>query len=130
MIQFRYTKMICLKNNRGFTLNELLAVTFILGVLVAMAVPKFIEYRTRTFDASAKISLIHLYTTCKAYWTKQVGTKPCDIKTIQKIPPFNYQVSPGISLSINNGLENTFSATGQHTKSAKVFKMDQRGRIT
>ncbi len=130
MIQFRYTKMGCLKNNRGFTLNELLAVTFILGILVAMAFPKFIEYRIRTFDSNAKISLIHLYTNCKAYWTEQVGTKPCDLKTIQKLPSFNYQVSPGISLSIKNGLENTFSATGQHTKSSKVFKMDQRGRIT
>jgi prepilin-type N-terminal cleavage/methylation domain-containing protein len=122
--------MIWLKNNRGFTLNELLAVTFILGILVAMAVPKFIEYRTRTFDASAKISLIHLYTTCKAYWIGIVEQKACDLKMIQKQPSFNYQVSPGISLSINNGLENAFSATSQHMKSSKVFKMDQRGRIT
>ena len=122
--------MIWLKNNRGFTLNELLAVTFILGILVVTAVPKFIEYRTRAFDANTKISLVHLYTTCKAYWTEKVGQKACDLKTIQKQPTLGYQVSPDIIISINNGLENTFSATGHHTESSKVFKMDQRGRIT
>jgi type IV pilus assembly protein PilA len=46
--------MIKLNNKKGFTLIELMIVIAIIGILAAIAIPNFIEYRNKSFCSKAE----------------------------------------------------------------------------
>ena len=62
----------------GFTLVELLIVIAIIGILAAIAVPQFTQYKKRSYDADAKSNLHNLYLACKAYWADNGPNANCD----------------------------------------------------
>jgi type II secretion system protein G len=45
------------KNEKGFTLIEIMIVLAIIGILSAIAVPSFLSYRSKAFDTTAKVDL-------------------------------------------------------------------------
>jgi prepilin-type N-terminal cleavage/methylation domain-containing protein len=59
-----------MKNNlrRGFTLIELLIVVVIIGILAAIAIPKFANTKTKAYTAAMKSDLRNLVTAEEAYF--------------------------------------------------------------
>ncbi len=55
------------RNDKGFTLIELMIVVVIIGILAAMAIPRFMQATTKTKQSEAKLILKQIYVNERAY---------------------------------------------------------------
>jgi len=55
------------RNNKGFTLIELMIVVVIIGILAALAIPRFMRSTTKSKQSEAKQLLKQVYTMQRAY---------------------------------------------------------------
>jgi type IV pilus assembly protein PilA len=64
------------KQDEGFTLIELLVVVVIIGVLVAIAVPVYLNYRQGAADKSAQSDVRGAISAVEQYYTENNNTYP------------------------------------------------------
>jgi len=59
------------KNQKGFTLIELMIVIAIIGILAAIAIPQFSAYRQRSYNSAAQSDLKNATTAQEAYFVDE-----------------------------------------------------------
>ena len=100
----------------GFTLIELLIVVVIIGLLVAIAVPKFGYTKEKAYVSSMKSDLRNLATAQESYWADNAtyygGT----------IPSASVMLNPSLSvtITITAATSGGWAATTSHTGTAVV----------
>ena len=62
-----------MSNRKGFTLIELLIVVVIIGILAAIAIPKFANTKQKAYVASMKTDLRNLVTAEEAYFADSIA---------------------------------------------------------
>ena len=96
-------------NRSGFTLIELLIVVVIIGVLAAIAIPKFSNTKEKAYRATMKSDLRNLATAQEAYlydWaTYYSGAIPGAI---------TFSASTGVSVTMVAAATSGWSATSTH----------------
>ena len=116
------------KNEEGFTLIELLIVIAIIGILAAIAIPQFNQYKARAYDTASKADLHNIYLACKAFWSDNGSDQSC---TLSEASGANYGfvASPSVTVS-PSGNETGWSATAKHASSSQTFTMNASGNIS
>jgi prepilin-type N-terminal cleavage/methylation domain-containing protein len=91
----------------GFTLIELLIVVVIIGILVAVAIPKFSETRGKAYASSLKSDLNNLATQQELYfYTNRTYAANAAAASMTS--------SPGVVLAITEATATGWSATTTH----------------
>ena len=97
---------------KGFTLIELLIVVVIIGILAAIAIPKFASTKQKAYVASMKADLRNLVTIQEAYFSDQTTYAT----TTELVAIGSYQTSKG-----NSVFGTTPTATGWAATASNVY---------
>jgi len=102
-------------NRKGFTLIELLIVVVIIGILAAIAIPKFSNTKEKAYMAAMKSDLRNLVTAEEAYFAD--NTTYTD-----NMVAMNYNESAGVTIAItvDGTVPVGYSAIGTHTGTAET----------
>jgi prepilin-type N-terminal cleavage/methylation domain-containing protein len=92
---------------KGFTLIELLIVVVIIGILAAIAIPKFANTKQQAYLATLKSDLRNLVTAEEAYFA-DFTTYTTALATTQ------YNPSQGVTYGVSNAAGTGWEATATH----------------
>src|SRR6267154_3931129 len=106
-----------MKNNKGFTLIELLIVVVIIGILAAIAIPKFANTKDKAYVAAMKSDLRNLATYEEQYAADNNGAYFSGNGSAQGFTPSK---DVTVTATAVVGPPQTWSATASHTQSAKT----------
>jgi len=101
------------RNSKGFTLIELLIVVVIIGILAAIAIPKFANTKEKAYIAAMKSDLRNLVTAQESYFADNVTYTSSTAN-------LNYNASTGVSVTVGSISGTGWSATSKHNGTAKT----------
>jgi len=95
------------RNNKGFTLIELLIVVVIIGILAAIAIPKFSATREKAYFAAMKSDLKNLASQQEIYYANNY-TYTTDKATL------GFVQSEGVNVTVGAASASGWSASATH----------------
>jgi prepilin-type N-terminal cleavage/methylation domain-containing protein len=114
------------KNEKGFTLIELMIVIAIIGVLAAIAIPSFLSYRRRSYNSSAHSDLKNAYTTARAFCA---DNPTGSISGVGTLAAYGFRQSDNVAVTVS-GTQGTLQIITAHGSGDRTFTADSDGAIT
>lgn len=104
------------RDEKGFTLIELMIVIAIIGILAAIAIPNFNAYRARSYNASANTDMRNLQTSMEGYFV-DYGNYPTTADAATDLDGYGYVRSAGVVVGAITGNDTGYTiALTQNTK--------------
>jgi len=94
-------------DRKGFTLIELLIVVVIIGILAAIAIPKFANTKEKAYVASMKSDLRNLVTAEESYFADNTTYTT-------SLPATAYNASQGVTVNITSADGTGWAANAAH----------------
>jgi len=120
----RYNKI---RSQRGFTIVELIFVVLILSLLAAIAIPQFVAYRTRAYNAATNVAVKNAYTATQSFFS----VSPGGTVSVSLLSVYGYNANVNMILTLGGpGKIVNFTLQAVHSAGSSTFIIDQKGDIT
>jgi type IV pilus assembly protein PilA len=115
-----------MQSKKGFTLIELLIVVVIIGILAAIAIPKFANTKEKAYIASMKSDLRNLITAQEAYFSDNNSTYASSTGALGT----SYSASSGVTVTMGTVTNTGWAATASQNSTAKTCALTVGGGST
>mgnify|MGYP001566800260 FL=1 len=96
-------------NHKGFTLIELLIVVVIIGILAAIAIPKFANTKSKAYVTAMKSDLRNLVSSQESFFSDSA-------KYTTSLTALNFKQSSGVNAPTITTYAGAWMATNSHTQ--------------
>jgi prepilin-type N-terminal cleavage/methylation domain-containing protein len=104
------------KAKKGFTLIELMIVVAIIGILAAIAIPRFAQMLEKSREGATKGNLSSMRSAISIYYSEKEGTWPGDLTT--SYTSYLYPIPPAKASPLGNA--NTVASVGAAPTAAGI----------
>jgi type IV pilus assembly protein PilA len=113
-------------SQKGFTLVELMIVIAIVAILIAIAIPTYQYTKVKSYNATALSDVRNAYVAAQSYF----ATLQTDPITPDILKTNGFTQSELVTITINNGYQNTLSIDCKHLKGSLTYSVDSGGLVT
>jgi len=110
-----------MKNQKGFTLIELMIVIAIIGILAAIAIPQFSAYRKRSYNSAAQSDLKNATTAQEAYFVDEQLYSAAVAQLIGTT--FGLYTSQNVTVSVVAASANGYTMKAFHSSGDKTWSI-------
>jgi type IV pilus assembly protein PilA len=119
------SKLNKMKDQKGFTLIELMIVIAIIGILAAIAIPQFNAYRKRSYNSSAVADLRNAATAQEAYFVD--NSDYCDTTSTLIGATYGLYLSDKVVFDIDTATASTYVMRAYHPSGSESYVIEGPG---